>query len=329
MRFQFSFSILAVALAVASGTAHARELRPTTLRLDFAAYGVHAPFYLGVAKGFYRDQGIDLKVFTGKGSANSATLAGTGADDFAFADATTTARMIAQGLPAKVVLGILQKPTLAVYVPADSKITTPADLKGKRISMCAGDGMAQYVPALLDAYHIPHQDVTFLTVDCSAKYAIVAKGSADAVASYTTSGSDMLASVGIPGARFFSFDAAGLPLPSHGIVAGLKLIGSDPGLIERFNKATVESWEAAQKDPDAAVTAFMAANPLQKGRETLVRRSLTTCFEYINTAATTGKPFGWQSPEAWNQAKALLVKYTGVSASIPTDKFYTNQFVPK
>ena len=49
--------------------------------------------------------------------------------------------------------------------------------------MCAADGMAQYVPIHLDAAKMPVADVQFVTVDCGAKYVVVAQGQADAVAS--------------------------------------------------------------------------------------------------------------------------------------------------
>src|SRR5215204_4235100 len=74
-----------------------------TLRLDWTTLGYHAPFYLGVAKGFYRDAGLDVEILEGKGSSTVINLVGNDSEDFAFADATTAARLISQGLPARVV----------------------------------------------------------------------------------------------------------------------------------------------------------------------------------------------------------------------------------
>lgn len=323
------YACVALAALVSASQSMAQDLRKTSLRLDFVATGYHAPFYLGVTKGFYREQGIDLQVQEGKGSANSATLVGTGADDLAFADATTTARLIAQGLPVKVVLGIFQKPTLAIFFPASGKINKPADLKGTRISMCPPDGMAQYVPAYLEAVQLKATDVEFVNVDCSVKYTAVAQGRADAVASYMTAGRPLLAAVGVTNSRDFEYADAGVFLPSHGIVASLKTIQENPKLIERFNVATVKSWDAAKQDPDAAIAAFIAANSLQKGHEVVLREALVSSFAYIGTPGTAGKPFGWQSPEEWEKAKSVLVKYTGMPATAPVASFFTNDLVPR
>jgi NitT/TauT family transport system substrate-binding protein len=117
-----------------------------TLRLDWTTLGYHAPFYLGVAKGYYRDAGLEVDVLEGKGSSTVINLVGNDSEDFAFADGTTAARLISQGLPARVVMGIFQRSTLAIFYAPDRGIKTPKDLKGKRISMCAGDGMNVYLP---------------------------------------------------------------------------------------------------------------------------------------------------------------------------------------
>jgi NitT/TauT family transport system substrate-binding protein len=327
-----TYAVLAcvgVVVTMPAGHLKAQDLRKTSLRLDFVATGYHAPFYLGVAKGFYREQGIDLQIQEGKGSANSATLVGTGADDFAFADATTTARLVSQGLPAKVVLGIFQKPTLAIFFPTEGKIKKPPDLKGSRISMCATDGMAQYVPAYLEAVQLKVSDAEFVNVDCSVKYTVVAQGRADAVASYLTAGRPLLAAVGITKSSEFDYADAGVFLPSHGLVASSKTIGESPKLIERLNNATAKSWAAAKEDPDASIAAFVAANPLQKGREAVLREAVVSSFSYLSTPGTVGKPFGWQSSEEWEKAKSVLVRYANMPPSTPIANFFTNDFVPQ
>ena len=102
--------------------------------------------------------------------------------------------------------------------------------------------------------------------------------------------------VGIKDTRSFEYFDAGIVLPSHGIVASLKTISEDPKLIERFNAATVKTWEAAKKDPDAAVAALVAALPLQKGRETVTRENLVNSFAYMATPGTAGKVFGCNHP---------------------------------
>ena len=68
--------LAAAALATfAIAPAHAQGDKPkdkVTLMLNWYLYSEHAPFFLGKEKGFYADEGIDLDIQEGRGSAVTA-----------------------------------------------------------------------------------------------------------------------------------------------------------------------------------------------------------------------------------------------------------------
>ena len=305
----------------------AQSPQKATLRLDWTALGYHAPFYLGVAKGYYRDAAIDLEIQEGKGSPTTIQLVGNGSIDFGFADSTTATLLISQGLAAKVVMGIFQRSTLSLFFPQGHGIAAPADLKGKRILMCPGDGLIQYLPAYLKAIGLSMDDVKTVMVDCGIKYSALAQGQADAVASYGYAGKPLLQAVGVTDVGKFDYADAGISLPSHGIVASLKTIDEKPDLVRHFVAATAKAWADAQKAPDDAVAAMVAANSLLKEKAPLLKDTLVDSFKYLETPAIKGKPFGWQSPEQWAKAEATLVEYVKMPKPVSVDLFYTNAFV--
>jgi NitT/TauT family transport system substrate-binding protein len=306
--------------ALSMGSAFAQD--KATLRLDWTTLGYHVPFFYGVAKGFYKDVGIDLKVEDGKGSSTGVNLVANQADDFAFADATTAARLIGEGLPVKVVMGVFQRSTLSIFFPK-GKLSTPKDLVGKRISSCAGDGIAVYLPAYYKAINIKPTDAQSVMMDCSVKYTAVAQGQADAVASYGTAGKPLLQAVGIKEVGKFDFADAGVVLPSHGIVVSRERIKSNPDLIKRFVAASAKAWEEAIKNTDVAVASVIAARPLLKGKEASLKDAFLDSQQYIG--GTPGKPFGWQSPDDWNKAVATMVEFAGMKKVDPSEVF-TNEF---
>ncbi len=331
MRSRFAVFPLAAILALGTvsiaGTASAADPQKVTLRLDWTTLGYHAPFYLGVARGYYRDAGLDVSVLEGKGSGTVINLVGNGSDDFAFADATTAARLISQKLPAKVVMGIFQRSTLAIFYAPDRGIGAPKDLAGKKISMCAGDGMNVYLPIYLKAIGVPEDRVQTVSVDCSLKYTVVAQHKADAVASYGTAGRPLMQAVGIAEPGKFDYADAGLFLPSHGIIASERTIAERKDVVQRFVAATAKAWQAAQADPDAAVKATVEAKPLLKGKEGMLKATLMESLGYVRTPDTQGKPFGWQSPAEWRKADDTLVAQAGMAKPASPDAFYTNAFI--
>ncbi len=317
-------SILLLALAPAMA---AQSLQKATLRIDWTPLGYHAPFYLGVARHYYQDAGIDLTILVGKGSSTVANLVGTGSDDFGFADASTVAQLISQGLPEKMAMGIFQKSTLALFFPTDRGIKTPADLRGKRIVLCPTDGMAKYLPAYLKTKGMSMADVKITSVDCSIKYSYLARGNGDLVGSYGMAGGALMRSVGIDDFGKFNYADAGISLPSHGIVVALKTLKTQPEEVRKFIAATQKAWADARLHPDDAVAALIAANPLLHGKEKVLKETLVDSMQYIGTPYTAGKPFGWQSPEEWKKASALLEQATGMPQPTSPDIFFTNEFV--
>jgi NitT/TauT family transport system substrate-binding protein len=331
MRFVFSSvarsgGLIAAMLALLAGPARSQEA--ATLRLDWTALGYHAPFYLGVARGYYRDAGLDLKILEGKGSPAVAALIGNGSDTFGFADASTVAQLVTQGLPAKVAMGVFQKSTLALFFPRGKGIEKPTDLQGKRIVLCPTDGLIKYLPAYLKRIRLTMDDVKINMVDCAIKYSYLAQGNADVAGSYGTAGEPLLKAVGIMDVGKFDYADAGIILPSHGIAVSTASIQGQPERIRGFVAATAKAWQDARSHPDDAVAALVAANPLQAGKEALVKATLLASFQYIETPGTAGKPFGWQSPDEWQKAIDLLVEATGMKPT-PASEFFTNDFIGK
>src|ERR1700738_1564073 len=84
----------------------ARAIDKVTLRTDVFFHGQHAPFFLGVDKGFYKEENIDLTVNPGSGSGTVIKLVANRNDDFGYADGGTLVKAVAEGVPAKMVMGI-------------------------------------------------------------------------------------------------------------------------------------------------------------------------------------------------------------------------------
>ena len=93
-------SIFATAIAAMASSAPALANDQVTLRLDWTIEGQHLPFVWALDKGYYAAEGIDAKIFEGRGSGNTAQLVGAKTDTFGEADATRTALARGQGASA-------------------------------------------------------------------------------------------------------------------------------------------------------------------------------------------------------------------------------------
>ena len=84
---RFAVLALALVLAVVAGAgAQGKPLRPFTFILDFLPYGEYTPYFTALDKGWYRDEGLDVKILRGAGSGDTIKRIAVGQGDAGSAD---------------------------------------------------------------------------------------------------------------------------------------------------------------------------------------------------------------------------------------------------
>src|ERR1051326_7074749 len=117
------------------------------LRTNWLFYGSHAIFFLGIDKGFYDQNSIDVVVKQGNGSGNTVRLVANKDTTFAYASGVTMMKVAAQGAPIIAVATIDATGTDAVIVNPDAGIKNFKDLEGKKVLTTAGAGVNTLFPA--------------------------------------------------------------------------------------------------------------------------------------------------------------------------------------
>src|SRR5690348_9192057 len=82
-------TVVVLALVAASASAQPKPLRPYTLILDFVPTGEYVPHYTALEKGWYKDEGLDVKIVRGQGSADTVKRIAAGQGEVGIADIST------------------------------------------------------------------------------------------------------------------------------------------------------------------------------------------------------------------------------------------------
>jgi len=319
-------AIAALMIAGASATAEAQKMDSVSLRLSWYIGGYHAAYYLGKDKGFYQQEGINLTIHEGRGSANTAQLVAAKTDTFGVSDSSSMMLGAAKGLPIKTVVSLMNGAGFAVLMMEDSPIKNAADLKGKRIATSPGDALTQLFPAVLAANNMTRDDVHLVMLDPAGKQAALLEKKVDAMLGDTGAQGVILQERGhkIRSLRFgdIGVEAIGLIIHTH-----RDTIKDNPDLVRRFVKATVRSWEATKADPEAAVKSVQAVKPDIPAN--VVRNQLKVFISLMDTAATKGKPVGYGAPADWERTYKLYKELRGMQTDMKPGDFYTNEFLPK
>src|SRR4029079_4281117 len=134
MNFKRRIALAAAALALVTGTAFAQGKDKVVLLLNWYTYSEHAPFYLGKARGYFDQEGIDLDIQEGRGSGVTVQAVAAGTATFGYADVPPMIHAAAKGAPVTAVGVARQTGPMSVMGFADKNIRKPDDIKGRIVA---------------------------------------------------------------------------------------------------------------------------------------------------------------------------------------------------
>ena len=300
-------------------------LEKATLRLDFLPGGYHAPFFLALDRGYYKQQGIDLEVFDGKGSSATIQVVASGTDTFGVANLSAMAIAISKGVPLIGVGAVIQKSPDSLISLAGSGITKPKDVEGKRgafVPTGAGDRM---FPAFAKANKIDVDKITRLNVSAEARYSVVLQGNADFMVGWSFTDALRIAKQK-PISPPVLFSDYGVTMLGVGVFVTKDVATNRSKLVRAFLAATVKGAEEAIKDPPGAVAAVAKLRP--DSDTALLLEGVKNLAKFIRTPNSASMPLLAMAKADWEESTNNLVTYLDLPPSMKSDAFYTNEFLP-
>jgi NitT/TauT family transport system substrate-binding protein len=310
---------------VAGGAAAPAKPRLTaaSLRLDFLINGKHAPFLLGVEKGFYGDQGIDLSVTEGKGSLAAVQLVANRSDTFAFADSAAAVTVAASGGAVRVVAVIQQRsPVVGISF---KPLKQPADLHGKTVGLNPV-GVGTVWEAFVAQNRLDPSKMTVVTMDGPALLPALLAGRLDATIGLVNTEGAAAPLLSGKEVHLLYFADFGTNTLSHGIVVHRGTIEQDPDLVRRFLAATVRAWDYAVTHRAEAVEALLKRFP--DAKRDVIARQLELTIPLLHTEATRDLPTGVMAEPDIKTTVEILARFGGLKGQSPPADLYTNEFLP-
>ena len=296
-----------------------------TLRIPWKMGGDYAPFVLGVHKGFYKEQGLNLSVLEGESSGSTVNLIANRSDTFGYADAGVVAKGIAGGRPLKVLMVIYQKSPIGIMTLKESNILKPEDLIGKRVAAAPGGSPAVFLPAFLKANKIDPDRVKIASIGGPALVPTLLQKKVEAMVSYVYLQVPPIKAQGFD-LNVMNFSDSGINPLNLAVFAQADVLKENPRLVKKFVAGTIKAWEYASRNTKETVEIAQKYFPAVdvKIQEEVLRGSLNL----LHTKYTGGKPIGWQAKEDWTATQELLVDYFGLEKRLPIETYYTNEFFP-
>lgn len=299
------------------------DLKPVKLGVGFIPSVQFAPFYVGMEKGFFADEGIDLAMAYGFEN-DYLKLVGVDAEQFLIASGDQLVLGRAQELPVRYVMTWYTRYPVVVFAKDGAQIDQPADLRGKRIGLPGLFG-ANYIAlrGILEAGGLTEQDVTLESIGFT-QAAAISEDRIDAAVDYAVNGPVVLGLDGQATSQISLDDY--LKIPSNGLVTNEKTVVEDPELVAAMVRAALRSIAYTVANPDEAFAIALKYVPEAGGENEAANRAIfDASLPYWTTPA--GQTPGMMDPAAWETAAAFMQRVGLVDVLVPADEMYTNQFV--
>ncbi len=235
--------------------------------LDWKYQGVHSWFYVARDKGYFQDEGLDVEIDQGEGSAATISRIMVGRYDAGFGDINAIIAASAQK-PAeapRMVYEMYNRGPAALVVRADGPIRTLKDIEGRSVGAPSGSASVRLLPLLARLNGIDHSKIKNLNVAANLQEQMLANGSVDGILGFNYS-----IYINLPQARidpekdvrWFSFADHGLDLYSNGVMASQSLIKENPDAVRKLVRAIHRGFKATIEDTDGAIKSMLAVEPL-------------------------------------------------------------------
>ena len=301
-----------------------------TLQLNWLFLGGHVSFFVARDKGFFKKNGLDVKILKGRGSLKSATFVDVKQVDYGYGDFLTAVRVMSKGGKNRAI-GVGQVFQGGGYIFLEgSGIKTPKDLEGKRYGTTPADFGKILLPAMASASGFDHEKIILKIMKPSVRTPALFEGKIDFM-SGVRGGSiprmPIIAKRQGKKIKTLLFKDMGLETYGHVLQTHEDRIKNNPDQVRRLVAAVYDAWAWSVKNPKKAFEVFMKANP-EKDREIIWAQTLDGIAD-AQDPKTKKFGLGYMREEMIKKSVAIANEYFKLSPAADYRITYTNQFIRK
>ncbi len=282
-----------------------------------------APYYVGMEKGIYADNGIDLEMSYGFEN-DYLKLVGVNETQFMVGSGDQVVLGRAQGLPVRYVMNWYTRYPVVVFAKVEQGISAPIDLAGKTIGIPGPFG-ASYVAlrGILEAAGLSEQDIQLESIGFT-QAAAVSEDKVQAAVDYAVNGPIVLQQAGITTSQIALDDY--LVVPANGLVTNETTLADNPDLVRRMVNATQQAIAYTLANPDEAFAITLTYVPDAGGENEAANRAVfDASLPYWTPAA--GQTPGATNLADWQAAAEFMQQIGLVDTLVPAEELFSNEFV--
>lgn len=327
----------ALALLVTLATlapAQPKPLRPFTFILDFLPYGEYTPYFTALDKGWYRDEGLDVRILRGAGGGDTIKRIAVSQGEAGSADFSgVVAAKANEDIKVKAIGAYFRRPPHSIFVREGTGINSARDLEGKTLSITPGNSHQILFPLLAKLAGFKAESVKWVTMDGAAMGPALITGRVDGAPFFANHEARLQKQAKTQGISLkrIAYADSGFDMYSLVILAREDSIVKDPEPLRAFLRGTVKGLRYA-----------FAKDHLEEGARILLKYNPEVDFDAALGAATVASSYsmteevtggkvaiGQFEPARVDKSRDVYTEYMQLKRRVPSADLYTNDLLPE
>ena len=299
--------------------------------LDWIPGATHGAFLIALQKGYYKAEGLDVTIDRGKGSAEVVRQLASNVYDMGFPDINVVmdfnSKNPDQAFP--VLMSGYEEAPAAIIMLKSSGITEPKQLNGKRLGSAPNDSTFKLFPIFAKQAGIDASTMQIQNIDPSLREVLLVQKKVDAIPGQIFNSLLELKAKGVPASdiSYFMYKDYGLELYANSVAASRQFLKEHPDAVKGFIRATIKGLKDMAADPEQAVKAAIAFEPLLNPdiERDRLRVALECC---ILTETVRKKGFGDIDPERLRKIIAQITDAYQLPRKPALEEVFTPDYLP-
>lgn len=299
-----------------------KEKRDVKLMLDWMPNTNHTGLYVAQEKGFYEEEGLNVKIVQHSTGVPDALIAsGTVQFGVSTQESITMARL--QNVPIVSIGAIIQRNTSGFAAPKSKDIKSPKNFEGKTYGGWGSPVEETIIRTIMDKDGGDYSKLKSVNMGTADYFTAVKKDIDFAWIYYAWTGIEAKLRNEPIDMLYVNQYSKDLDCYTPVLSTSEKLIKEDPELVKAFMRATTKGYQYAIDNPEDSANILLQFVP-DLNKELVLASQKWLSPKYKDDAPRWGK----QKREVWANYMNWLVENKLMEKSIIVDQAFTNDFLP-
>jgi putative hydroxymethylpyrimidine transport system substrate-binding protein len=318
---------LAFGLSACGGgdeTGSASSPQAFDLDLDWYVNPDHAGIFTALERGYFTDEGLDVKPHVPSDPAAPIKEVAAGRADLAVSYEPEVLLARDQGLDVEAVAAVVDSPLTSLISLPQAGITKPSDLDGKTVGTAGIPYQSDYLETILESAGLSKSDAREVNVGLALLPTLIG-GKVDAILGGFRNIEGVDLSLRGLNPAIAPVDQLGVPTYDELVLVAKKsAVDDDPDRIRAFISALARGTEYAVAHPQEAASDIVEAG---KGLDaTQTRAEIDATLPLLGPES--GQPYGEMDAAEWQRYASWMADHDLIDEAPPPEDVLTNELLP-